>query len=77
MNNTGTHDFKVGDELNPYLGKPVLVRLKNGKEFKGLLRGFDEYINLVIDDAEEIGTPGRQFDTLIFKGGLVGSITPE
>ncbi len=69
-------EFAVGADMSAHIGKPVVVRLKNGMEFKGGLVGFDEYLNLVIKDAQQIGVEGKKFDTLIFKGGLVGSIIP-
>ncbi len=70
-------EFRLDEDLASNIGKPVHVKLKNGLEFRGLLRGYDEYINIVISDAVEIldDGDGRGFDTLIFKGGLVGFLT--
>ncbi len=60
-------------DLAPYLGKPVILRLKNGMEFKGIFRGYDEYINVVLSEAQEVG--GKiNHKTLIFKGGLIGAV---
>ncbi len=71
-------ESKLDDNLTANLGKSVLVKLKNGMEFRGIFQGFDDYINIVINDAVEIRPEGdgRDFETLIFKGGLVGTITP-
>lgn len=72
-------ESQLGSDLASYVGKSVLVKLKNNMEFKGILSGFDDYINLMISDAQEIRTDGkgRKFDRLIFKGGLVSSLIPS
>lgn len=72
-------ELKLDDDLTSYIGKPVNVKLKNNMEFRGVLSGFDEYINIVISDVEEIqgDGKGRKFDKLIFKGGLVCSLSPS
>ena len=41
------------DALNQSRGKKVLVELKNGKQFTGVLKAFDIHINLVLENAEE------------------------
>ncbi|MFQ5816071.1 MAG: LSM domain-containing protein [Candidatus Hydrothermarchaeaceae archaeon] len=72
-------ELQLDEHLASNVGKLVHVRLKNGMKFRGVLRGFDEYINIVISDAEEILPEGngKRFDTLIFKGGLVGFLGPS
>ncbi|CAM9208231.1 unnamed protein product, partial [Ectocarpus fasciculatus] len=39
--------------LNDLTGKPVIVKLKWGMEYKGLLMAVDSYMNLQLSDAEE------------------------
>ena len=41
------------DALNQIRGKKVLIELKNGKQYTGILRAFDIHINTVLEDAEE------------------------
>ena len=41
------------DALNKSRDKRVIVELKNGKQYVGLLRSFDIHINVVLEDAEE------------------------
>ncbi len=41
------------DALNQIRGRKVLVELKNGKQYTGILKAFDIHINIVLDDAEE------------------------
>jgi LSM domain len=35
------------------IGKPVWVLMKGERELTGTLRGFDDYVNLILDDATE------------------------
>lgn len=42
------------DILNEALNKPVIARLKGGREFRGELKGYDIHMNLVLDNAEEL-----------------------
>lgn len=39
--------------LEESLGKIVLVRLKGGKSLRGKLRGFDQHLNLVLEETED------------------------
>lgn len=60
--------------LNNALKKTVVVILKNGREFKGRLQGFDEFANLVLVDAEE---GSRKMPLLILNGHMVSSLMPQ
>lgn len=40
--------------LQGLIGKPVLVRLKWGQEYKGTLQSVDSYMNLQLLNAEEL-----------------------
>ena len=55
------------DVLEASLGEEVTVRLKGGEEYVGELTGYDQHMNLVIED-------GR--DTTIIRGDNVVSIKP-
>ncbi len=63
------------DSLNQARNKRVIVELKNGKQFIGILRAFDIHINISLDEAEErengevkrkLGTTFIRGDTIIF-----------
>lgn len=48
-----------------------LVKLNGGRHVQGILRGFDPFMNLVVDDSLEMG-PGGQQNVI----GMVVSISP-
>lgn len=39
--------------LEQNLGKTVLVRLRGGKKLRGKLKGFDQHLNLVLEETED------------------------
>lgn len=64
--------------LEKSLEKNITVVLKDGRSINGRLSGFDEYMNMVIEEAEEkIGEERRRLGTLILRGNNVVSITPQ
>lgn len=64
--------------LEDSLGKTVLIRLKGGKNLRAKLRGFDQHLNLVLDETEEITDQEniRKLGTLIVRGDNVVMISP-
>jgi small nuclear ribonucleoprotein len=44
----------VADILEQSLGEMVVVRLKVGKILRGRLKGFDEHLNVVLAETEDI-----------------------
>jgi small nuclear ribonucleoprotein len=44
------------DVLNKSLKSPVIVRIRGGREFRGTLEGYDLHMNLVLSEAEELGS---------------------
>jgi len=43
--------------LEDTLGKMGVVVLKNGRSLHGKIRGFDQHLNLLLDEAEDITKP--------------------
>lgn len=68
--------------LTKSLETRVLIKLKGRREIRGLLRGFDQHMNLVLDEAEEINIDdeGQQeiknLGTIIVRGDNVIIISP-
>jgi len=60
------------------LNKVVLVQLKGGKTIRGKLYSFDQHMNLVIEDAEDIteSENAKKLGTLVVRGDNVVLISP-
>ncbi|WP_255193405.1 LSM domain-containing protein [Natronobeatus ordinarius] len=67
------------DVLEASLEERVTVRLKSGEEYVGELAGYDQHMNLVLEDVglpTEGGDDEPIEDTTIIRGDNVVSITP-
>lgn len=66
------------DHLSEALGKTVLVKLKSGEEIRGELESFDNHMNLILGNAEEIeGTqPLRKLGKTLLRGDTILFISP-
>jgi small nuclear ribonucleoprotein len=64
--------------LQESLGKIVLVRLKGGKSLRAKLKGFDQHLNLVLDETEDTSDPEntKKLGVLIIRGDNVVIISP-
>ena len=64
--------------LEESLGKTVLVRLKGGKSLRGRLKGFDQHLNLVLEETEDTTNSEnvRKLGVIIVRGDNVILISP-
>jgi len=64
--------------LERNLGQVVIVRLKGGKKIRGKLKGFDQHLNLVLEDAEDITDTNevKKLGEIIVRGNNVIIISP-
>ena len=64
--------------LDESVGKVVLIKLKGGKVIRGSLQGFDQHMNLLLNDSEEILEEGKNnnLGTIIVRGDNVIMISP-
>jgi small nuclear ribonucleoprotein len=66
------------DMLDQSLDQVVLIKLRGGREFRGILRGYDIHMNLILDEAEEIARENPlNFETAIIRGDNVVFISPS
>ena len=52
--------------------------LKDGKEYRGILKGYDIHLNLVLQNAEELkdGSPVRKLGLIVIRGDNIVYISP-
>jgi small nuclear ribonucleoprotein len=64
--------------LDESVGKVVLIKLKGGKVIRGNLQGFDQHMNLSLENAEEVAEEGQSVSlgTLIVRGDNIIMISP-
>lgn len=62
-----------GPDLRKYLDKKLDVRLNGNRRITGLLRGFDQFMNLVLEDTSEmIGNNEKSsIGTVLIRGNSI------
>ncbi|MCK4286616.1 MAG: ribonucleoprotein [Candidatus Lokiarchaeota archaeon] len=60
-------------------GSIILLRLKDGTEYKGLLKEIDAYMNMILTDATEIldGSPVAKYNEIFIRGNNLLFIKPD
>ncbi|MCC6020630.1 MAG: small nuclear ribonucleoprotein (Sm) [Thermoproteaceae archaeon] len=67
----------LGAVLQDAIGKVVLVKLRDNYEIRGVLRSFDQHVNLLLDNAEEIvNGVAHKRGTIVIRGENVLLISP-
>ncbi len=62
--------------LEKSIGHPIALLLKDHRTLEGKLTGYDEHMNLVLEDCEETTEEGkRRLGTVVLRGSNVVSIT--
>lgn len=64
--------------LEKTMNKKISLLLKDGRILEGILVGYDEFMNLVLDETEETlpDSTKRRLNSVILRGNNVVSITP-
>jgi len=64
--------------LDESLGRVVLIKMKGGKVIRGTLLGFDQHMNLLLEESEEIIEEGKTngLGTIVVRGDNVVIISP-
>lgn len=64
--------------LGENIGNSVLIKLKEDKVIRGLLKGFDQHMNLILSDSEEIlGEGNVDLGVIVVRGDNVVMISPS
>ncbi|MBI5000524.1 MAG: RNA-binding protein [Euryarchaeota archaeon] len=64
--------------LEKSVSKRVSVMLKDGRSLEGKLAGFDEYMNMVLEETEETKEQQtRRLGTVILRGNNLVAIVPK
>ena len=65
------------DILEKTLNRKMSLLLKDGRTLEGTLTGYDEYMNLVLEETEErTEEQRRRLGTVVLRGNNVISMTP-
>jgi len=64
--------------LDESLGRVMLIKLKGGKVIRGTLLGFDQHMNLLLEESEELLDEGKtnSLGTIVVRGDNVVIISP-
>jgi small nuclear ribonucleoprotein len=64
--------------LDESINKVVLIKLKGGKTIRGSLLGFDQHMNLLLDQSEEVPSEGdsKSLGQIVVRGDNVVMISP-
>ena len=64
--------------LEESLGKTVLIRLRGGRSLRGKLKGFDQHLNLVLEETDDITDTDtvRRLGVIIVRGDNVVIVSP-
>ncbi len=67
------------DGLNEARNKRVIVELKSGKQYIGVLKAFDVHVNLYLEEAEERqnGEVLRKLGKIFIRGDTIVLINPS
>ncbi|RMF31376.1 MAG: RNA-binding protein [Candidatus Nitrosothermus koennekii] len=64
--------------LSDSVGKVVLIKMKGGKAIRGTLKGYDQHMNLLLENSQELLDEGNTVDlgTIVVRGDNVVIISP-
>ncbi|TET56329.1 MAG: Sm ribonucleo [Promethearchaeota archaeon] len=78
-NNTQQRSKNPLSILQAAQNSTILLRLKDGTEYRGLLKEIDAYMNMILEDATELleGTPVAKYNEIFIRGNNLLFIKPD
>jgi len=78
-NNTGQRSKNPLYILQAAQNSEIILRLKDGTEYKGLLKEIDAYMNMILENAVEImdGSPVAKYNEIFIRGNNLLFIKPD
>ena len=63
--------------VEKFLNSVILVTAKDGRKFRGKLTHYDEHMNIILEDTEELSDkgPGVKRRLVLLKGGNISAIS--
>ncbi|XP_018409918.1 PREDICTED: small nuclear ribonucleoprotein G isoform X2 [Nanorana parkeri] len=58
-------------ELKKFMDKKLSLKLNGGRHVQGILRGFDPFMNLVVDECTEVAPSGHQNIGMVIRGNSI------
>lgn len=62
---------KGGPDLKRYMDKNLALKLNGNRIVKGVLRGYDPFMNLVLDEATDPASSDKKMGMIIVRGNSV------
>jgi len=71
-------ELATAELLNASRGNMILIKLKGGRELRGKLRSFDQHLNIVLEEAEEVRHDGevKKLGLVLIRGDNVVLVSP-
>jgi len=68
----------AGPDLKKFMDKSLAIKLNGNRRISGILRGFDQFMNLVIDNAiEEVSSEERnEIGMVVVRGNSIVMLEP-
>ena len=61
----------TGPDLKKYMEKNVCVKMNGNRKVVGTLRGYDQFMNLVLDNASEDAENAKNIGMIVIRGNSV------
>jgi len=67
-----------GPDLKKYMDKNMIIKLNGNRKISGILRGYDQFMNLVIDNTVEEVSPSErnEIGMVVIRGNSVVMMEP-